>query len=84
MYLHLVLSFPNNRLVPRSAEVHVTVKDINEYIPEWSEEEYSATVEEGGAAGREVVRVTARDRDCSPTFGDICSYAITSPDQVFR
>jgi len=66
-----------------SAEVHVTVKDVNEYIPEWSEEEYSATVEEGGAAGREVVRVTARDRDCSPTFGDICSYAITSPDQVF-
>lgn len=72
--------------ISESAEVRVTVKDVNEYIPEWSEEEYSASVEEGGNSkdgGTNILKVTATDRDCSPEFGDICSYAITSPDQPF-
>jgi hypothetical protein len=29
-----------------SREVHVTVKDVNEYIPEWGEEEYAGQLEE--------------------------------------
>ena len=61
----------------------MTVKDVNEYIPEWSEEEYSGQVEEGVLADF-ILKVTATDRDCSPTFGDICQYSITSPDQPFR
>ena len=59
------------------------MKDVNEYIPEWSEEEYSGQVEEGVLADF-ILKLTATDRDCSPTFGDICQYSITSPDQPFR
>ena len=33
-----------------SADVHITVKDVNEFIPEWSQEEYSGEVEEGEIA----------------------------------
>ena len=61
----------------------MTVKDVNEYIPEWSEEEYSGQVEEGELA-EAILRVSATDRDCSPTFGDICQYTISSPDQPFQ
>ena len=64
-------------------EVHVTVKDVNEYIPEWSQEEYSGQVEEGILSDF-ILQVSATDRDCSPTFGDICQYSITSPDQPFQ
>ena len=60
----------------------MTVKDVNEYIPEWSQEEYSAQVEEGIFSDF-ILQVSATDKDCSPTFGDICQYSITSPDQPF-
>jgi len=70
-------------IVSESVEVHVTVKDVNEYIPEWSEEEYSGQIEEGELA-ESILKVSATDRDCSPTFGDICHYTISSPDQPFR
>ena len=63
-------------------DVHVTVTDVNEYIPEWSQEEYSAQVEEGIFSDF-ILQVSATDKDCSPTFGDICQYSITSPDQPF-
>jgi len=65
-----------------SREVHVTVKDVNEYIPEWGQEEYAGQVEEGEMS-EAIVTVSATDRDCSPTFGDVCSYSISSPDQPF-
>ena len=29
------------------------------------------------------VEVVAEDQDCSPTFGEVCSYSITAPDQPF-
>ena len=64
-------------------DVHVTVTDVNEYIPEWSQEEYSAQVEEGILSDF-ILQVSATDKDCSPTFGDICQYSITSPDQPFQ
>ena len=31
-----------------------------------------------------ILQVEATDKDCSPTFGEICQYAITSPDQPFQ
>lgn len=65
-----------------SREIHITVKDVNEYIPEWKEEEYSGQVEEGEMSAG-IVTVTATDRDCSPTFGDVCSYSISSAEQPF-
>ena len=64
-------------------DVEVRVTDVNEYIPEWSQEEYSGQVEEGILA-EFILQVTARDKDCSPTFGDICQYSITSPEQPFQ
>ena len=63
--------------------MEVRVTDVNEYIPEWSQEEYSGQVEEGVMA-EFILQVTARDKDCSPTFGDICQYSITSPEQPFQ
>ena len=66
-----------------SVDVEVTVKDVNEYIPEWSEEEYSGQVEEGILSDF-ILQVAATDRDCSATFGDICQYSISSPDQPFQ
>ena len=27
--------------------------------------------------------MVAEDQDCSPTFGEVCSYSITAPDQPF-
>jgi len=70
--------------VSKSAEVHVTVTDVNEYIPEWTEQEYSGQVEEGEPSSQPILTVTATDRDCSVTFGSICQYSITSPDQPFH
>ena len=61
----------------------MTVKDVNEYIPEWSQEEYSAQVEEGILSDF-ILQVTATDKDCSPSFGEVCQYSITSPDQPFQ
>ena len=39
-----------NHYYRRSADVHITVQDVNEFIPEWSQEEYSGQVEEGEIA----------------------------------
>ena len=61
----------------------MTVKDVNEYIPQWGEEEYSGQVEEGEVSDF-ILRVIATDRDCSPTFGDICRYIISNPNQPFQ
>ena len=56
--------------------MQVHVQDVNEYVPAWDEEEYSGEVGEGEMA-ESIVTLTARDRDCSPTFGSICGYSIT-------
>ena len=77
------MSVWSNSCFISSVDVHITVKDVNEYIPEWSQEEYSGQVEEGDME-EAIVEVEARDKDCSPTFGEICQYTITSPDQPFR
>jgi len=73
-----------NGKVSNSAEIHVNVADVNEYIPEWTEQEYSGQVEEGAPSSEPILTVTAIDRDCSSAFGSICQYTITSPDQPFR
>ena len=67
-----------------SAEIHVNVADVNEYIPEWTEQEYSGQIEEGEPGPEPILTVTAIDRDCSSAFGSVCQYTITSPDQPFR
>ncbi|KAK9884274.1 hypothetical protein WA026_005226 [Henosepilachna vigintioctopunctata] len=66
----------------RSATVHITVSDVNEYAPTFSEPSYVRQVDEGRIYG-EIVRVEATDRDCTPKFGDVCKYEILTPDQPF-
>ena len=65
-----------------SRVIEVEVEDVNEYIPVWSQEEYSAQLEEGEMAER-ILEVAATDSDCSPQYGDICKYSISGPDQTF-
>ena len=65
-----------------SRVIEVEVEDVNEYIPLWSQEEYSAQLEEGDMPEK-ILQVAASDKDCSPQFGDICKYSISGPDQTF-
>lgn len=65
-----------------SATVHITVSDVNEYAPTFSEPSYVVQVDEGHIY-REIVRVEATDRDCTPKFGDVCKYEILTSDQPF-
>ena len=65
-----------------SRVIEVEVEDVNEYIPLWSQEEYSAQLEEGEMAER-ILKVAASDKDCSPQYGDVCKYSISGPDQTF-
>ncbi len=64
-----------------SAPVQVRVQDVNEYVPAWEEEEYSGEVGEGEMRDP-ILTLTARDSDCSPTFGSVCGYAITREDAI--
>ncbi|XP_022906089.1 calsyntenin-1 [Onthophagus taurus] len=65
-----------------SVTVHITVSDVNEYAPTFSEPSYVRSVDEGRIY-REIVRVEATDRDCTPKFGDVCKYEILTSDQPF-
>ncbi|CAH0549195.1 unnamed protein product [Brassicogethes aeneus] len=65
-----------------SATVHITVSDVNEYAPTFSEPSYVRQVDEGRLYN-EIVRVEATDRDCTPKFGDVCKYEILTSDQPF-
>jgi len=69
-------------VISESATVHITVKDVNEYAPEFDQPAYVVQVEEGKVYG-EITRVTATDQDCSPEHGDVCKYEITTADQPF-
>lgn len=64
-----------------SANVHVAVSDINEYSPVFSQPSYVIDVDEGRLY-KEIIRVEATDRDCSPLFGDICKYEILTGDSA--
>lgn len=64
-----------------TASVHVAVSDINEYSPVFSQPSYVIDVDEGRLY-KEIIRVEATDRDCSPLFGDICKYEILQGDSA--
>lgn len=65
-----------------NATVHITVSDVNEYAPAFSEPSYVRQVDEGRLY-TEIVRVEATDRDCTPKYGDVCKYEILTADQPF-
>ncbi|KAH1011570.1 hypothetical protein HUJ04_000909 [Dendroctonus ponderosae] len=65
-----------------SATVHITVSDVNEYSPTFTEPSYVRQVDEGRIYA-EILRVEAKDQDCTPKFGDVCKYEILTSDQPF-
>ncbi|CAB3255145.1 unnamed protein product [Arctia plantaginis] len=63
--------------------VHITVTDVNEFAPMFSQAAYVKAVDEGRIYD-EIVRVEATDRDCTPRYGDVCKYEIlTDRSQPF-
>ncbi|XP_075987417.1 calsyntenin 1 [Anticarsia gemmatalis] len=63
--------------------VHITVTDVNEFAPVFSQAAYVKSVDEGRIYD-EIVRVEATDRDCTPRYGDVCKYEIlTDRSQPF-
>ncbi|CAH0599222.1 unnamed protein product [Chrysodeixis includens] len=63
--------------------VHITVTDVNEFAPVFSQAAYVRAVDEGRVYG-EIVRVEATDKDCTPRYGDVCKYEIlTDRSQPF-
>ena len=65
-----------------SRRIHVIVDDVNEFIPLWSEQEYSGQLEEGELSAF-ILQVEATDNDCSPSFGDVCKYSLSGSDKAF-
>lgn len=66
----------------KSANVHISVIDINEYSPTFLQPSYVVEVDEGRLY-QEIIRVEATDKDCTPLFGDVCKYEILTKDQPF-
>ncbi|XP_050678397.1 calsyntenin-1 [Leptidea sinapis] len=63
--------------------VHITVTDVNEFPPVFSQATYVRSIDEGKIYD-EILRVEATDRDCTPRYGDICKYEIiTDRSQPF-
>ncbi|KAM3959932.1 LOW QUALITY PROTEIN: calsyntenin 1 [Aphomia sociella] len=63
--------------------VHITVTDVNEYAPVFSQADYVKAVDEGRIYD-EILRVEATDKDCTPRYGDVCKYEIlTDRSQPF-
>lgn len=67
----------------KSANVHISVIDINEYSPTFLQPSYVTEVDEGRLY-QEIIRVEASDKDCTPKFGDVCKYEILTNDQPFK
>ncbi|XP_017061660.1 calsyntenin-1 [Drosophila ficusphila] len=65
-----------------TANVHITVIDINEYAPTFLEPSYVTEVDEGRLYN-EILRVEASDKDCTPLYGDVCKYEILNNDEPF-
>ncbi|XP_030379395.1 calsyntenin-1 [Scaptodrosophila lebanonensis] len=65
-----------------TANVHITVIDINEYAPTFLQPSYVTEVDEGRLYN-EIIRVEASDKDCTPLFGDVCKYEILNNDEPF-
>ncbi|XP_059047113.1 calsyntenin-1 [Achroia grisella] len=63
--------------------VHITVTDVNEFVPVFSQAAYVKAVDEDHLYD-EILRVEATDKDCTPRYGDVCKYEIlTDRSQPF-
>ena len=65
-----------------AADVHIAVIDVNEYAPTFLQPSYVCEADEGRLY-KEIIRVEAIDKDCTPLYGDVCKYEILNKDQPF-
>uniref|UniRef100_A0A1B0C0A2 Cadherin domain-containing protein n=1 Tax=Glossina palpalis gambiensis TaxID=67801 RepID=A0A1B0C0A2_9MUSC len=65
-----------------AANVHITVIDVNEYAPTFLQPSYVTEADEGRLY-KEIIRVEAIDKDCTPLYGDVCKYQLLNGDQPF-
>ncbi|KOB75605.1 Calsyntenin-1, partial [Operophtera brumata] len=63
--------------------VHITVTDVNEYAPTFTQAAYVKSVDEGRIYD-DILRVEATDKDCTPRYGDVCKYEILTDRRVIR
>lgn len=57
------------------SDVFITVMDINEYAPVFRQPSYVVEIDENRIY-KEIIRVEASDKDCTPLYGDVCKYEI--------
>ncbi|XP_069774275.1 calsyntenin-3-like isoform X4 [Narcine bancroftii] len=72
----------NNVKRSHKAIVRLRVNDVNEFAPVFDETLYKVSVTEGAPPGL-LLRVEARDGDCSPQYSQICFYEILTSDVPF-
>lgn len=63
--------------------IHITVEDVNEFIPEWKDQTYVAEVTEGRIENR-ILQLDAADADGSEKYSKICHYHLLTPDVPFQ
>lgn len=63
----------------KPAQIRISVIDINEYAPTFLQPSYTVQMDEGRLY-KEIVRLEAVDKDCTPLFGDVCKYEILQKD----
>jgi len=66
-----------------SDHIHITVEDVNEFIPEWKDQTYVAEVTEGRIENR-ILQLDAADADGSEKYSKICHYHLLTPDVPFQ
>ena len=69
--------------LPSSSHIHISVEDVNEFIPEWKDRTYVAEVTEGHVEKR-ILQLDAADADGSEKFSKICHYHLLTPDVPFK
>lgn len=69
----------NGGYYSKPAQIRISVIDINEYAPTFLQPSYTVQMDEGRLY-KEIVRLEAVDKDCTPLFGDVCKYEILQKD----
>jgi len=62
--------------------VNISIADVNEYIPQFTNLPAFITVPEGQQSNTTVYNVMATDRDAGPVFGNVAAYRITQHSPV--
>jgi len=63
--------------------VIVDVDDVNEFSPVWTDQLYTAEIDEGSQR-QDIIQVAATDADGSPGMSKICQYHVVTPGAPFE